>query len=480
MDVKGEAPIEACQRELREEGGFDVPVGGIIPLGATPISKAEDTVFFLFGARVQGHPIIGQRSRGQGDGSENEEQSYCIWADSVQMTVDPLAFMAHAKLQAYLEKELGERFVLEIREPNVNPEKKLEAAVGELQKALGFEEEHSKAEHSVLRETSTYPSLNELQDSVMEEGDSRFYRAYKTIARLLGVLTKALDDDLPFTMGGREFIDLKTGQPLTRAQWRRIEEEISRVFGWIFEDLPDVIVMQAMALGKVLSLMEVPQAEATPLKELRPRLSDMSLLEYTSALEYSKEAAASYVVDITDSARQKVRQTIINAVRGTWAPSQLEDELFENFSDLNRDWRMIAETELQYNFETGFLIGAVADAKIKGETHVLLLGHSSPTACHWCWEHINGKVFLLTESAPVGGGDTVSVGGVSYPAIWPGKNNIGRKKAQWWACVPAHPHCRCNHTLLPTANVYQYLDFEHGITQEKQKERDDLRGTFRE
>jgi mannose-6-phosphate isomerase-like protein (cupin superfamily) len=40
----------------------------------------------------------------------------------------------------------------------------------------------------------------------------------------------------------------------------------------------------------------------------------------------------------------------------------------------------------------------------------------------------------------------MKVGGEEYPVIWPGKNNVGRKGSNLWACTPLHPHCRCSWT----------------------------------
>ena len=124
--------------------------------------------------------------------------------------------------------------------------------------------------------------------------------------------------------------------------------------------------------------------------------------------------------------------------------SELEDNLFEEFSTLNRDFRRIAETETATNFNNGYLIGELEEATDNDEV-IFMQGISGAGACSFCSTEINNRIVVLLKEPPATGGDTVVVKGQTFTAIWPGKNNFGRKRAQWWVSAGTqHPHCRCS------------------------------------
>ncbi len=479
MDKAGESPVEAAQRELYEEGGYRANVAEIVSLGSAPISKLEDSLYYLFAVRIPTEDIrFNEALSGPTDGTSNEQDAFSFWASEIQGAVDPLAYMLQSKVVAYLQDSITDRVVLEINHPQEDSKRKFHSAVQQLQKALHFEPEESDAPHSPLREKSPFLSVNELIDKIEEKGDERFYAAYRAIAKMLGVTRKAAGDS-PFSIGGRQYINVFTGLPLTEDEWEEIEKEVSAVFGKVFEGLPEMVVMQAMALGKILAYMEADPARREPLRNFRLTEREIETLPYTTRLTLARDAAASYIVEIADDAREKVRQTILNSIRGQWDPRQLERELFENFSDLNKDWRRVAATEAQYNFQTSYLMATGIKDAANGRSYSFLLGSSDATACDFCWSHINGHVFVLVSEAPVGS-DRVDINGTSYEVIWPGKTNIGRKRKEWHACVPAHPFCRCGLQAVTEGALPFVLEGSEESTENKAQERQELQGTFRE
>lgn len=465
MDDPSETPLQTAMRELKEEGGYSVEANEFISLGSIPISKAEDSVYYLYAVKVPGEHRVGEVEKGKGDGTKNENDAYCFWSSNIGIAVDPLAYTMYFRFMRHMKGKVDGRIRIESVEP-----------IGRLSKGLYFEDEN----HSPLREESMYLSVNELSDEVVRETDSRFYKAYRAIGKMFGLLEKASEEDLPFSLGERQFFNIATGKPLTRAEWKRIEEAIVKVFGWVFEGSPEMIVQQAMALGQALVLLGAEESARKPLSEIKPQEIKPPELQYGSSLAYAHEAAASYITELTDDAREGIKQTIVNAARGKWTPKYLETELFDQFAELNRDWRRIAETELQTNFQTGFLIATGERSKEEGRTRTFVMGHSSPTACRWCWQNINGKVFVLVDSPPLSGEDTVDVDGKNYIAVWPGKSNIGRTRDSWWECIPSHPNCRCSYTHVDERFLPEFEEFEEGITEEKQEERNKLAGMFRE
>jgi len=52
---------------------------------------------------------------------------------------------------------------------------------------------------------------------------------------------------------------------------------------------------------------------------------------------------------------------------------------------------------------------------------------------------------ILLDTPPPGEGDQLVVDGKTFTVIWPGKNNVGRRRADWWiAAGTQHPHCQCS------------------------------------
>lgn len=75
MDVKGESPVDAAVRELKEEAGIEVPNHALRELGFVNSSKQTDTIMWLFAVDVC-HLDIGES---QGDGTRGEKGAFCHW-----------------------------------------------------------------------------------------------------------------------------------------------------------------------------------------------------------------------------------------------------------------------------------------------------------------------------------------------------------------------------------------------------------------
>jgi hypothetical protein len=96
-----EDPIDAAQRELLEESGYDAQRQDIITLGTVRIYKASDATVHLYAIDVKGLTP----STPKGDGSIHEAQAYCKWVsdrDAINCK-DPLMATLIARLR--LEQE---------------------------------------------------------------------------------------------------------------------------------------------------------------------------------------------------------------------------------------------------------------------------------------------------------------------------------------------------------------------------------------
>lgn len=186
-----------------------------------------------------------------------------------------------------------------------------------------------------------------------------------------------------------------------------------------------------------------------------------------SILRCAAASAAENISDVTEAARHKMRQIVIEHVQAKVLGQQegrydaLRSRLFDNFAVLNRDFRRIAVTEGGECCNQGF-VGACAPGQ-KVVRHEAYRG-----ACDFC-RSINGKVFTVVDAA------ASSKNGEKD--VWLGKTNIGRSASprrkigtnlverteneRWWpAAGVQHPNCRGSWSPAPDTDVAASSDFE--------------------
>ena len=167
-----------------------------------------------------------------------------------------------------------------------------------------------------------------------------------------------------------------------------------------------------------------------------------------NTLAYERARCADNVQAISEATRHRLKTQIMaheqQRLLGATPPKQaLQQNLFDTFADLNRDWRRIATTEV------GDAAGNGMIASLKPGTKVRRIEQYNG-ACPFC-KKIHGRVFTVVDpSKRDKNWDT---------EVWVGKTNIGRSSAkqkrtaegmvdrtdeEMWK-VPAgtvHPHCR--------------------------------------
>lgn len=303
----------------------------------------------------------------------------------------------------------------------------------------------TRTKSTIPHETSPWKAHRQFEELVVTTVSDRLLELFLLIRKQwLHVKTefrKAAGEPL-FRINGRIFINPKTGKPLTKEQWDEIVQTLDKALVQVFRDQPEVLARRALLLGKILQGMDYESRKETSLDTLpltQPLPKDAA---WQRAYTFGKQHAAEYIVYLSSKGRKQIATTILNAIHNRHTTRQLELALFDTFAALNRDWRMIAETEIAMNVNAGLLLAEFEDRR-EGET-VFMIGVSAPDACPICKRLIDKKVVVLTEEPTPGG--KVRVGKEVYDAVWPGKTNVGRKGDDLWPCVPLHPHCRCSWT----------------------------------
>lgn len=327
-------------------------------------------------------------------------------------------------------------FTVAIKDYDVDSEEKLNTAYEILAKAFG------RSIESQSNEISPYRSIRELEELVKKTVEDDLYLLYKEIKLRWLRLTKA---ESPFKLSGKIYLNPRTGRPLTKSQWAIIKKDLMRAFGYIYRDKDELLIKTAMALGKVLKSMKTTSAINTPLKtislagEARQLPHDPA---YRAGYAFAQEHMAENIVELTNRQFKAIHDVTLQAYVDRKSPQRLQVELFEKFGEMNRDWRRIADTEIATATNNGQLISMLESTE---EDYTFVKGLSSAEACDFCATQVHEHIFALVSTPPEDGSDQVTIKGKKYTAIWIGKNNVGRRKVDWWVAAGCqHPHCRCS------------------------------------
>jgi hypothetical protein len=198
------------------------------------------------------------------------------------------------------------------------------------------------------------------------------------------------------------------------------EREMLQSFGVLVDRFP-----QTIEAGRKEGLV----LRAKDLEGQSKNIKVLPLTEVEShALQSAEAHCASKLIEIDDRIRHGIKQIVIRAKKERWNHQQLAQALWDQYGDMNRDWRRVAITELSYAENDGYLLNIE-----EAETVI------SPTvsgACQHCQRLLENQAFTVTHDPE----KMSSNYGNTY--IWPGKSNYGRKIREWWPCIPLHPNCR--------------------------------------
>jgi hypothetical protein len=209
-----------------------------------------------------------------------------------------------------------------------------------------------------------------------------------------------------------------------RPSWeRRIDKILKKFFGQNW----DVLINESVRVGI--------DPRSSLAKRVLPALVEQEM-------SWVKIFVSSWLRKFGQDLAYGVAQDVITAGRHRYPPQRLAYDLRQRFAEKDsvpqRDWRRVAVTESNRLAETGHL------ATIGDMTYVL--GQSYGTACAYCKKLVHGRMFLKIQ--PPDNPTELQL----QNAIWVGKTNMGRKRADWVPCVSTHPLCRCFFITLNPEN----------------------------
>jgi len=331
--------------------------------------------------------------------------------------------------------------LIELRNTDRNPGAKFEAGIDALTKALGYDSARQQKEISPFRSVR---DLERISKDRVEEGLLKLWDAIRLM--WIGTAEKA-QGTATFVLNGRIFLNPKTGKPLTNAQWTVIKKDVLKAFDYIYAVEEERIALHALSLGKVIKGLPLEQAVGASYKSLKSRVdATMKKLtgpEWENTVDFAQQEAGAMIVELSQRQYKNIHDTIQNSIKQRQTTQKLTEDLYDKFGAMNRDWRRIAETEIG-NAQNNGQLTAELERKRPDEDYIFMKGIASSEACPWCRKEVDGTIVVLLEAPPENGGDTITVDGESYTAIWPGKSNYGRARNNWWiAAGTQHPHCHC-------------------------------------
>ena len=269
---------------------------------------------------------------------------------------------------------------------------------------------------------------------------------------------------------GKVVFNPETGEPIYRDEFEKIIRSIERFMNRRLDPARKKIVLNAVSLGRILA-RRLETSPSTEIRKLglgelqyngkgyewieddlarqdklfgpaRPEERDRMKAHYRGLARFVEAAEQSMGENITrmeDDVRHAVSRAILDGVKGRRGKGEVAQDLFDRFGALNRDWQRIAETEVVETANNAMLRETAAMAAPGEKVYFRRVEMRDKFVCKYC-ERIRGVIALWSDHPLLN--DEIE-DPIATVAIWEGKNNVGRKAAEYW--VPSgtvHPWCR--------------------------------------
>jgi len=324
-------------------------------------------------------------------------------------------------------------------------------------------------------EKFVYQAQKELVERWNMELGEALDQVYSMLCRTLDLplvttFSKAIDNE-PLLYRGRVVYNPETGQPLNRKQFEEIIKAVEKFLNKRMGSAGRRIVLDSVALGRILGrkLKDLPASEVRKLgvSDLSHKgkgadwiadnlkwLDDLHgglkgdekerMFEHYRGMErfveLAEQSMGNRISKMEAAVKYEVRDTIIHGAMERKSRSEVAQDMFNRFGNLNRDWQRISETEIVETSNNAFLKETVAGSAPGAKVYFRRVEMRDQFVCKYC-EKIRGKIALWSD-VPLSD-DQIEADPYAEAAIWEGKSNMGRKASNYW--MPAgtvHPWCR--------------------------------------
>jgi len=341
-----------------------------------------------------------------------------------------------------------------------NYQLKIAKAIRKVSKQLGVPMSARNIEHS--KESYLYPIQQELSDRWTGYFERLIKQVYKAVIAALGLppveietMKKALGDNSVLKHHGKIIYNPETGEPLKKADLDSLIEGIQKFLNRNTKDVSRQIVLDSVAIGKLLSRMAKYQT-SDAMKQLtldklkyrgktfdwiRESVKNINavLEEPMSGREMARyQVAQDYVANLVTRAgngiRDEIKDTILRGIINRRSRGQVSQDLFNRLGKENRDWKRIADTEIVNTSNLANILQEVNEAP-EGEK-IYFKRYELPGCCDKCAK-VNGKI-VLWSNTPLA--DDRIKDKYADIAIWEGKPLESGKVVMVTGTL--HPNCR--------------------------------------
>lgn len=246
----------------------------------------------------------------------------------------------------------------------------------------------------------------------------------------------------------------ETGKPIKKADWDRFVKALEKILNQKFNGSGEKIVLESKALGKLLDRMlkynKLPEVKDISLSDIRYSNKTFDYIAESTKtaekvfgamdntrIELIQQSAAERISGMTDELKTEVKQTLIDGIKSRKGKQQISQDLFNRLSGTNRDFRKIADTEIQNNINNSFIEEEVSNAEAGEKVYFQRIEIVDGATCPFC-KKMNGVIAVWSET-PLSN-DKVDGDPYATVALWEGKDWNGQKN--YVANGAFHPYCR--------------------------------------
>jgi hypothetical protein len=206
------------------------------------------------------------------------------------------------------------------------------------------------------------------------------------------------------------------------------------------------MIADPIALGRLTALLPPSASHGITYGDVERMIPREALTDVERKMvRYASESAGEYIKGIKDrmvrdvrvaasgEALRQIREGVATSIANRETVSQLKTRLFDIIDDKSRDWRMVAQTEMNNAVQNG-VFNEIRQKSDEGEDQ-LVFKRPRSDACQYC-----KKVYLESD------GITPKIMKLKDLA----NSNFGLKASEWQPTIGSvHPHCNCQLNVLP-------------------------------
>jgi hypothetical protein len=249
----------------------------------------------------------------------------------------------------------------------------------------------------------------------------------------------------------------ENGEPIKQQDWDEFVKLLEKFLNRRLKGADKKIILDSKALGRILNRMlkynRLDDVKAFSLEDIKYRgktldwISDSvknmrtAMGEELSRSEMARIQAlqmyaAQKITGVSDKIKSEIKQILTDGVIARKSKSQISQDLFNKMTGRNRDFQMIADTEIQNALNSASLLDEVYNAEPGEKVYFQRVEIMDQNTCPFC-RRMNGVIVLWSDHPLTS--DKIDDPIADY-AIWDGKNWDGKK--EFVANGAFHPYCR--------------------------------------